>query len=113
MSGRNSDNDFTDIETLDVDNNDKRIKDLTTFLSNYKPKKSVNLRSKKTGSSACGSQPTLDSTFFEELIKYMNSVQEKIDEISTQLKISNDKSLKNENDIRMLKEKINKDKNFF
>ncbi|RXG58720.1 hypothetical protein Avbf_17280 [Armadillidium vulgare] len=97
MSGRNSDSDFTDIETLDVDHDDKRIKDLTT--------------SKKTGSSAGGSQPTLDSKFFEELIKHMNSVQKKLDEISSQLKISNEKSVKNENDIRMLKEKINdKDK---
>ncbi|KAB7500644.1 hypothetical protein Anas_13851, partial [Armadillidium nasatum] len=111
MSGRNSDSDFTDIETPDVDHDDKRIKDLTTFLSSYKPKKSVNLRSRKTGSSASGSQPTLDSKFFEELIKHMNSVHEKLDEICSQLKISNEKSVKNENDIRMLKEKINdKDK---
>ncbi|KAL7646000.1 UNVERIFIED_CONTAM: hypothetical protein RMT77_002901 [Armadillidium vulgare] len=77
MSGRNSDSDFTDIETLDVDHDDKSIKDLTTFLGSYKPKKTVYLRSKKTGSSAGGSQPALDSTFFEELIKHMNSVQKK------------------------------------
>ncbi|KAL7648262.1 UNVERIFIED_CONTAM: hypothetical protein RMT77_000168 [Armadillidium vulgare] len=107
MSRRNSDSDFTDIETLDVDHDDKRIKDLTTFLISYKPKKSVNLRSKKTGSSAGGLQPTLDSKFFEELIKHMNSVQKKLDEISSQLKISNAKSVKNENDIRMPKVKIN------
>ncbi|KAL7638985.1 UNVERIFIED_CONTAM: hypothetical protein RMT77_001129 [Armadillidium vulgare] len=111
MSARNSDSDFTDNETPDVDHDDKRIKDLTTFLSSYKPKKSVNLRSRKPGSSASGSQPTLDSKFFEELIKHMNSVQKKLDEISSQLKISNEKSVKNENDIKMLKEKINdKDK---
>ncbi|KAL7633849.1 UNVERIFIED_CONTAM: hypothetical protein RMT77_015805 [Armadillidium vulgare] len=108
MSGRNSDSDFTDIETLVVDHEDKRIKDLTTFLGSCKPKKTVNLRSKKT---AGGSQPALDSAFFEELIKHMNSVQKKLDEISSQLKISNAKCVKNENDIRMLKEKINdKDK---